>query len=58
MNTDLTSSLDPGHAYCWKSPHFAEIHWPDLKSKPKDKPRLDAEVSIDVQRWQEATGGV
>jgi len=57
MNTDLTSSLDPGYAYVWKSPHFAEIRWPDLKSKPKDKPRLDAEVSIDFRRWQEATGG-
>ncbi|MBB6645069.1 hypothetical protein [Halobellus ruber] len=57
MNTDLTSSLDPGHAYVWKSPHFAEIRWPDLKSKPKDNPRLDAEVSIDFRRWQEATGG-
>jgi hypothetical protein len=57
IETDLTSTLDPGRAYIWKSPHFAEIRWPDLKSKPEDRPRLDAEVSIDFRNWQTAVGG-
>lgn len=57
IDTDLTSSLPPGHAYMWKSPHFAEIRWPDLKSEPTERPRLDAEVSIDFTNWQDATGG-
>lgn len=57
MEKDKTSDLDPGHAYMWKSPNFAEIRWPDLKSQPEDRPRLDAEVSIDFTNWQQATGG-
>ena len=50
LESDLTSSLQPGQAVSWKNPHFAEIRWPNLKGEIS----LDAEVSIDFQRWQEA----
>lgn len=53
LNTDVTSHLPPGRAVIWKSPHFAEIAWPDLKGKI----RLDAEVSIDFLEWSETVGG-
>lgn len=56
IETDLTSSLEPGRAYMWKSPHFAKIRWPNLKDKKPS--RLDAEISIDFTRWQDAVGGV
>ncbi|GGL26129.1 hypothetical protein GCM10009037_07200 [Halarchaeum grantii] len=53
MTADLTSSMDAGQAVIWKSPHFAEIKWPNMKGQA----RLDAEVSIDFERWQDAAGG-
>lgn len=49
-----TTNMDPGYAAIWKGEHFAKLRWPELKAKA----RLDAEVSIDFTRWQEATGGV
>jgi hypothetical protein len=62
LETDLTSGMDSGKAIIWKSPHWADIKWPNLKRKPHPKQknktlRLDAEVSIDFTNWQNAVGG-
>lgn len=52
MRKNLTQYYDPGEAQIWTNQKFAKIKWPNLKANA----RLDAEVSIDFPRWQEATG--
>lgn len=52
MRKNLTQYYSPGEAQIWTNQKFAKITWPNLKAGA----RLDAEVSIDFKRWQEATG--